>query len=73
MEEEREYTFTTSRGTGTEETYTLKESELDEKHLGMLEGEIIMLFKNAPTEVKKHIHAFTATWNELINIRIGGK
>ncbi len=46
MEEEKEYTFTTSRGKGTEETYTLKESELDEKHLSLLKAEGILVDLN---------------------------
>ena len=58
---ERTYTFTTGfkDGKPTGETYTLKESELDAKHIDLLTGELMLKFQDSPQEVQRRFLSST--------------
>lgn len=46
------YTFTQSKGKGTEKTYTLKESELKQREKDLLLGELIRQWEDSPVDTQ---------------------
>lgn len=52
----REYTFTVSRGMNHEEEYTITEAELEQKHIDVLTGELLVIIRDYPISVQKSLY-----------------
>ena len=50
---EKTFTFTVSRSADKEETYMLRESELEQTHIDLLLGELLKRWEDSPVEVQR--------------------